>query len=146
MNKKLDRLEERYVVEEITKEMFDKYQAKYKLEKDQINEQIGKMGKKASNLELYIDTAINFASKLNTVWHSSNYIDKQKVQFLAFPNGIYYDRKNDKCRTPEINRVFGCIADLTRVSEEKEKGNYKNNLQFPCSVARTGIEPVTFGL
>ncbi len=103
---KLDRLEERFVLEEINKEMFEKFESKFLLEIDQLNEQKIKMEKNVSNIEFYIHSAIQFGSKLDTVWHSSNYIDRQKIQFLLFPDGLFYNRRNDECRTLNVNNVF----------------------------------------
>ena len=146
MDKKLERLEVRYMDEEFTKDMFEKYKLKYITEKQEIEKQMGKIGIRVSNLDLYIDTAFNFSSKLATVWHSSDYNDKQLVQFLVFPEGIYYNRKKEECRTPKTNKTFSYFSEVARVSESIEKGNYNNILQFPSLVARTGIEPMTFGL
>ena len=108
--------------------------------------QLAKTSNKVSNLDKYIETAIDFSPKLNTVWHSSNYMNKQKLQFLVFPDGIYYNRKNDECRTVKVNTFFQYMSSLKRVSEEKEKREPQSNLHVPSLVARTGIEPMTFGL
>ncbi len=83
INKKLERLEERYVLEEIAREMYEKFKGKFMLELSQKNDQLGKLSKKVSNLEKYIDAALHFASKLNTVWGSSDYLNKQKIQFFG---------------------------------------------------------------
>jgi len=57
VNKKLERLEERYVLEEITKDMFDKFQVKFAEEKKEMGKELSKFGKKVSNLEEYIETS-----------------------------------------------------------------------------------------
>ena len=107
---------------------------------------MGKHGKKVSNLAECINTAFLISSKLATAWASSDYNDKQTLQFLVFPEGIAYDRKKDQCRTLRVNSVFSYIEGQQRILEGKRKGNYNEILQFPGSVARTGIEPMTFGL
>ena len=94
----------------------------------------------------YIDTAFRASSKLATEWGSADYDDRQTLQYLVFPEGIYYNRKKDECRTPKYNMGFRYFAGITRGSEENNKGNCNKNLQFPSLVARTGIEPMTFGL
>ena len=99
-----------------------------------------------SNLDEYIDTAVRASSKLATEWASADYNDKQAIQYLVFPDGIYYNRKKDECRTPKCNKAFSYFAGIARVSDAKEKRGPQFDLQFPSSVARTGIEPVTFGL
>lgn len=146
LNKKLERLEERYVMEEITKEMYDKYYQKFLSERRDIEAQIAKRSGRVSNLEECIETFFRVCSKLATAWHLADYNDKQSLQFMIFPDGLMYDKKNDRCRTEKINSAFSYIASQTRLLEEKNRGNCSTILQFPPSVARTGIEPVTFGL
>ncbi len=146
INKKLERLEERYVEEQIGKGIFDKYVEKYSVEKKEIESQLQKAGKKVSNLDFHIDAAIDLSSKLATVWCSSHYVEKQKLQFLVFPDGVYYNRGKDECRTPKINSVFQYLSSLARVIAENERGNEQNFAAVPSLVARTGIEPMTFGL
>jgi len=46
VNKKLERLEERYVLEEITKDMFDKFQVKFAEEKKEMGKELSKFGKR----------------------------------------------------------------------------------------------------
>ncbi len=134
VGKKLERLEERYVLEEITKDMFDKFQAKFIEERKEIEKELTKFGKRVSNLGEYIDTAFRASSKLATEWDSADYNDRQTLQYLVFPEGIYYNRKKDECRTPKYNLTFGYFAGLAMVSGEKEKGNCNNILQFPSCV------------
>jgi hypothetical protein len=61
------------------------------------------------------------SSKLATVWHSSEFDDRQSLQTLLFPEGIVYNRKKDECRTVRANQVFACMADQTRDLEEGTK-------------------------
>ncbi|MCD6011787.1 MAG: resolvase domain protein [Flavipsychrobacter sp.] len=140
-DRKLERLEERYVLEEITREMYDKFHAKFVEERGKIENERSKFGKGVSNLELYIDTAFKASSKLATAWASADYNDKQALQFLVFPEGIYYNRKKDECRTLKVNEVFSYFAGVARGLDENNKGNCNENLQFPSLVASSGIEP-----
>ncbi len=131
INKKLERLEERYVLEEITKDMFDKFQAKFLEERNEIEKEFSKFGKRVSNLDEYIDTAFRASSKLATEWASADYNDKQAIQYLVFPDGIYYNRKKDECRTPKSNKAFSYFARIARVSDAKEKRGLQFDLQSP---------------
>lgn len=139
VSKKLERLEERYVLEEITKDMFDKFQLKFAEEKREIEKELSKIGRNVSNLEEYIETALRVSSKLATAWDSADYNDKQSLQYLAFPEGIYYNRKNDECRTPKVNEAFRYFAGVAMVSGEKEKRELQFELHVPSSVACTGF-------
>ena len=124
---KLERLEERYVMEEITKDMFDKYAGKLQQEQAELEAALGKTGSRVSNLENCVQKAINLSSKLATVWHLSDYKEKQELQFLLFPDGIYYNRKTQGCRIPKINNVFSYISSLQRALGQKESGNSNLN-------------------
>jgi site-specific DNA recombinase len=44
-----------------------------------------------------------------SLWRKVNYEGKRKLQYLVFPEGIRYDRKNDDYRTPRINLLFSGI-------------------------------------
>ena len=126
--------------------MFDTFRTKFLEERKEIEKELNKFGKRVSNLEEYIDTAFRASSKLATEWGLADYNDRQTLQYLVFPDGIYYNRKKDECRTPKYNFTFSYFARLARNSGEKEKRELQFELHVPSLVARTGIEPVTFGL
>jgi len=66
--------------------------ADFKQERKEIEEELAKPAKGVSNPEKCIDFAISFSMKLATVWSSANYHDRQRLQFLVFPEGIFYTR------------------------------------------------------
>jgi site-specific DNA recombinase len=76
-------------------------------------------------LFLIYTKAINLSAKLNAAWHSADYIGRHKIQYLVFPDGISYNRKNDECRTLRVNEIFRALASLAQVSE-KEKPNFSS--------------------
>lgn len=57
---------------------------------------------------------------------------------MAFPEGIYYNRKKDECRTPKVNEAFRYIARLAGFSGEKERRDMQFELHAPASVGPTG--------
>lgn len=143
INRKLERLEERYILEEINQGMFDKYNKVFSDEKKNVEQELSKCQVGVSNLEEYVDFALEASSKLTTAWDLGDYRQKQELQFLIFPKGILYNRKNDECRTEEVDEIFGYFASLNSVLREKKNGNCNKNLQFPPLVVSTGIEPVS---
>ena len=58
-------------------------------------------GKGVSNPGKCVDTALFFACNLATAWDLSDYAGKQTLQFLAFPEGMSYNREKDECREPQ---------------------------------------------
>ncbi len=143
IDKRIKRLRDRHAMEEIDREMYEEYKAKFLEERHAISEELAKQGNKVSNLEKCVDSIINYASKLASTWDSGGYAEKQKLQFSVFPEGILYNRKNDECRTPRVNEVFRQMTGLVRVLGEKENGNNTFDCTIPALVENTGVEPVT---
>ena len=121
-------------MEEIDREMYEEYKAKFLEERHAVAEELAKQGNKVSNLEKCVDSIIRYASKLATTWDLGGYAEKQKLQFSVFPEGILYNRKNDECRTPRVNEVFRQMAGLVRVLGEKENGNNTSDCTIPVQV------------
>lgn len=141
--RKLERLEERFVMEEITKEMFDKYRAKLTHEIQKIQEQINQSSWKVSNLEECIESAMEYGRNLPLIWASANYKDKRRLQNLLFPEGIIYDKKSGQCRTERINSLFLSIALQSRVLSKEKTGIPALNVSYSGLVVPTGIEPIS---
>ena len=143
--RKLERLEERFVAEEIDAEMFAKYREKFREETKEIEAEMAKAGNQLSNPEKCIAKCLQFASELASLWDLSDYGEKQRLQSLLFPDGISYDRKNDTYRTGRVNAVFSYMSSVARVLAKKKSGETNSKIDFPASVVWAGIEPATHG-
>ncbi len=139
---KIDEVEERYVLGMFEKALFDKYTTKYNEEKNEINKELQKVGFKLSNLNKYIDFSITIAGNLNKIWTSGNYQLKQKVQYLMFPDGILYDKKDGDYLTQRVNTVFSWMSSVAKVLEKNKSGQTGIETDLSALVERTGIEPV----
>ena len=139
---KVEALEERFINQELTKELYDKYSNKYIDEKKQLEEEIVKSDFKSSNLEKAIKNGLEILLDPLQLWVSSDYDDKQRLQYLLFPEGMRYDKQNRRVRTPRVNSVVSLISSVARVSEENEKGYLGGSSLDSRFVAGTGIEPV----
>jgi hypothetical protein len=65
---------------------------------------------------------------------------KQQLQYLLFPDGLLYDKKNDTVRTNRINTLFHEIAVNTRGLGKRKKDNPQLNCLFGSNVGkRTGV-------
>lgn len=136
----MERLEERFINEEIEKEMFNKYNDLFKIEKREIQKKMELLPKKSSNLENCIEKAIKLSTKLNTVWDSADYIEKQKLQYLVFPNGMSFDKKNMECRTERVNSIFSAIADIAKITNSSKKDNSDLESELSLWVGTIGFE------
>ena len=149
VKKKVERLEERYIEEDLSQELYTKYHEKYSHEKREIERNLLILSNKSSNLLKCVRLAIEYATQLPLNWLSGDYHTKQQLQTLLFPSGMSYDKKNDKVRTTEINLVFLYIAHFQHIILKKERGIPELSLEyasFADSVAGSRIELPTSGL
>jgi site-specific DNA recombinase len=114
LNRKVERLEERYITEEITGELYGKYKQKFELERDEIEGQMKKNHIEMSKLDDYISVSLDYAVNLSKMWASGDYNQRQELQNSFFPLGISYNRKKDACRTEKINSFLTQSADLSK--------------------------------
>jgi hypothetical protein len=104
--KRLESLEEKYIVGDIAKDMFEKYSSKYRNTLDELVAKIDNPAYNSSNFKKAIYTGVEMASNLTQLWVSSDYSNKQKLQYIVFPEGLLYNKKNDTVRTPQVNSVL----------------------------------------
>ncbi|MFA4980214.1 MAG: hypothetical protein WC589_22080, partial [Sphingobacterium sp.] len=144
LKEKIYRLEERYIEEEIDKELYDKFLSKYMGNKREMEDKLEKASNKVSNLDECVQLAIDFAVKMPSSWVSSDYVTKQSIQNLIFPEGLFYSKNLDKCRTERINLVFLYLAYIQQVITKEKRGIPELNLDYSSLatyVPRAGIEP-----
>lgn len=141
INNKIDRLEERFILEEITKDQFTRFTEKFREERQEILLQLNRFANKVSNLEKMVDQVIDFSRNLPSLWSSSDYSTKVKLQNFIFPEGISYNKKNDQCRTTKINSLISYIAHLKQVFGTNKKGTIERNFNCANLVELEGVEP-----
>jgi site-specific DNA recombinase len=122
LEQKTERLEERFINEEIKPGLYEKFAEKFRKERQEMEDKIKACPVSGSNLEYYIERSIELATELLSLWASSDYTSKQKLQNLIFPEGICYNKKKDESRTTKINSVFSSIACLRQLSGQKITG------------------------
>ena len=69
-----------------------------------------------------------------------DYTERQRLQYLIFPKGMFYDRKNDELRTDEVNSIFRQIAYLNKVSGQNETG--QNNTRVDLSMSFVNCDAI----
>lgn len=146
LEKKMTRLEERYIDEELSKELYEKHMVKFRKEEKGLSEELEKMESQTSNLNNCIEVALTNALKLDRLWAESSYNEKQRLQNLVFPDGVFYNKENGQCRTPRVNFIFEIIACISKQLENKKAGHSNYEIELSGLVAGAGLEPTTFGL
>jgi site-specific DNA recombinase len=97
IEKRLERMEERLVNEELTLEIYSKHSLKLKQERLDLEKSLIKNQKRVSNLEQCVNIIMDYIANLPSSWALMAYKDKQLLQFLLFPEGIRYSKKNNEC-------------------------------------------------
>lgn len=136
-------MEERFVLGEITKDLFEKYSQKIKQELAEINTQITSYSFGSSNLKTAVEKTMVIAENISQLWVSASYEDKQHLQKLIFPEGAVYSKPKHEVRTGRVNNLFASIPMLASVSAENKKGDSIKNRQKFSSVLRTWNEAIS---
>ncbi len=139
--KQLEQVEERFVLGEINKELYEKYSQKMKKELAEINKQITNSSLDSSNLKMAVEKTMALAENLSQLWVSASYEDKQHLQKLIFPEGAVYSKQKHEVRTERVNTLFSAIAEQARVSAENKNGDSSKNRHKSTRVPGTGFEP-----
>ena len=141
IEKKLERLEERFVFEEISRTQYDKFRQKIESEKHKIETKFQNTKFNSSNLKKAIEKALQYALNLPSLWTSGDIETKRAIQYMVFPEGIGYDIKNDKFRTFRVNSIFSAIASVSGDLTQNKKENYHNFNGNSLKVESEGFEP-----
>lgn len=147
MKRKLNRLRERYVLEEaVSREDYEEFSKKLRDEKGELDRELHNIREKSSNLLDRIEEVIQISSNLGHIWTNGDYRAKQMVQKIAFPDGIVYSKKKGGVLTPRVNEVIRVSSHFSHVLGQKRKGQSIDKLALSRRVAGTGLEPATSGL
>ena len=143
IREKIEKLEMRLIDGEINKEFYEKYRQKFEAEIAELGEKNPSGLISSSNLEKAIEKGIKIVRNPVQLWLSSDYDDKQKLQYLIYPDGLLYNKQKDIVRTPKVNSVFAAMAGVARVLGENKKGSSGLKSLHSRLVVPTGIEPVS---
>ena len=104
--KKIEKVQLRYGLGEITEAVYQTTIRTLNKDLAEIERGLDEVDKNLSNLQKFIDEAIAMSCKLGTLWHNGDFSNRQKLQNLMFPSGIYFDKNTDDYRTETENEVF----------------------------------------
>ena len=145
LKKKRDAMEERYVIGEIDRNLYEKYQPRYEKECAEIEVKLGKTDNYSSNLEKVQKYALKMSCNLLDLWDKSNLENKKLLQNMLFPEGIYYNREKDEVRTKRVNSFFSLIAGISKDCSGNKNGDPTKFDKIPVWVVPPGVEPGTPG-
>ena len=131
LENKLDRLEERYVFEEINKAQYDKFKTKLSAEIKGKRENLSNHSFDSSNLKKSINIALKYSLSLPSLWSSRDLETKRKLQYMVFPDGLGYDFQNKRVQTFRVNSIFAQIDCLSDKLGAKKTETFKIILKIP---------------
>ena len=108
--------------------------------------ELTRLKKLSSNLSFDVGRIIVTASELGSLWQTSSFDIQQKIQNLAFPEGVKWDREQDIPRTDVENEALRVIRLLSRAYKDSKNEKTGKSFDFPALVAGGGLEPPTSGL
>ena len=89
---------------------------------------------------------MNVCENISNYWVCGTLENKQRIQKMLFPKGLYIVPEKRTYLTQNMNQVFQLIPLFTGVSEGRKTKKVATADDFSLLVAGTGLEPVTFGL
>ncbi|KAA9338953.1 recombinase family protein [Adhaeribacter soli] len=140
-DKKLEALEERFVFGEVPKELYEKFSQKLKQERRETEAHLASLTGPLSNHQKFIEMGLKLSVTLCESWSIANFNEKQRLQSLIFPEGVYYDRKIQGYRTPRVNAIFKLSASFNEHYKLAKKEKTSPKTGFSNLVGPLGIEP-----
>ena len=141
VKKKLDTIEERFVIGEIDRGLYDKFRVKYENERFEIEQELDKTQSYSSNLKKVVRFAIKICHNPLLLWESSVLENKKIFQKTLFPDGIFYNRESDRVLTTRVNSFFSLVPQILGHTREQKKGDSVNFNKIPAFVGPLGLEP-----
>jgi site-specific DNA recombinase len=135
-----------FVTGEIDQSLYSKFREKFRFRIHQIESELDNSHNQLSNLEKAVEKCVELSQNLSETWRNSNFSSKKRLQNLLFPEGIFYNRKNDDYRTSRINLLFSTIPYLSGLLERYKNGDSELFNEIPTWVRPPGLEPGTLRL
>lgn len=150
MAKQRETVIERFVVGNIPKDVYDISRKKLDKDIDGITIEILKLENNSSNPVKNVHRLIITSCILSDLWKYGSFEGRQKIQKLAFPDGVIWNKQNGIPRTITENSVLSLFRCMSITYEEGNEGvdtkKEAKSADFTSLVAEGGLEPPTFGL
>ncbi len=100
----------------------------------------------SSNLQKVIENSKEMTKNISSTWEEMGFGEKVRLQSFVFPDGILYDKENDRVRTTSVNSIFEVSRYLSENYGYKKSGTLSKKELDSTIVGYTGFEPVTSAL
>jgi hypothetical protein len=140
LQKQIKDLQLRFGLGKIDKEI-------YELTLEHLNGQLVEIGKemnngkvKISNLDSLLKNAMSKLENISKIWASGELEEKRALQKILFPEGIFYDAKNNQYLTRNTNKFIELVACLSMNCEGIKKEDYQNLIEKSSLVPESRLE------
>lgn len=118
--KKISICKTRYALGEIESEVYLPALANLEEKLKEIDAELEKYVGILSNYQNKLDKISLICSNTSSYWKTSDLETRKRIQKLAFPDGIFYDREKGNYRTSNKNVIYKVIAKLSDGYKQKE--------------------------
>jgi len=143
---KLKTIKRNHALGDIDRETFIDVKNEFEEKIDNLKTQIEIASNRISNLDIYIEQAMQIAQNIGKYWNSIDPETTKKAQELVFPHGVVIDTENRQYLTKKVNLVFVESAVLAGVLEDIKKDDTEKKSVSSCVVPESRLELPTFGL
>ena len=118
--KKINVCKTRYALGEIESEVYLPALTNLEDKLKEIDAELEKYVGILSNYQNKLDKISLICSNTSSYWKTSDLETRKRIQKLAFPDGIFYDREKGNYRTSNKNVIYDIINKLSGCYEQKE--------------------------
>jgi site-specific DNA recombinase len=141
IDEELYNLRKRHAIGTVSLDVYEQFSIEMGTNREAIFNQLEKLEQKLSNPKELINFTCKLATNLPSVWDSGDYYQKQTFQNTLFPEGLVYNSKIERYRTPEkVNEVIHYVADLSKGLSENTNGTFQYLTEKSRSVPEARLE------
>lgn len=133
----------KYGIGKINEETYNITISRLKDDKEILSKEVNRLQQTVSNSVEYVDKTIEMASNIGSYWKNGDYNIRKRIQKLAYPNGIFYDKEIGQYRTDGENKVFELFSKISSIYKDIKKSNKPFLSSLSDVVEHVGLEPTT---
>lgn len=131
LKNELEAMEFNLAIGKISPEIFAKHSVSHEQKIQSIEAELKILVNDSSNLENFVDAAVENAGNLVKMWQNLDYTGKVRLQKLVYPDGILYEPKTHTVRTLSVNPIFSAITSISQILGTKiEAAGVPENEKF----------------
>ena len=134
-------LEKKYLYSSnVSSDVYERHTKQLEWEINATHQKIADLENKLSNHDVFIDKAMNVCENLSKYWECGTSENKQRIQKMLFPEGLYIVPEKRTYLTQNMNQVFQLIPLFKGFSEGRKTKKVTISDDFSLLVAGSRIE------